>query len=284
MQHLSVELIGYAAAAASLYAANSKTIIPLRYAAIAANALAIIYSSNHGTYPTVMLNAVLLPLNAIRLRSMIKLIRDVDAAAKTDMNVDWLLKYMSPTQLKAGEVFIQARRHRRPGVLHPVRRGRDRRDRQDRRQRHAAGRNRPVHRRRPAHHDGALQDRRARRRPSRTTASRNCTSRTRSSASPCCAWWSRACTATNCSSPRWRRRRSECSRENRVAENAALLPLPFTGRGGEGVSLPQIFLPAPSLTLPRKRERGRRGRLWSLCGRRAQSSASRSMTAFFSRQ
>jgi CRP/FNR family cyclic AMP-dependent transcriptional regulator len=107
MQYLSVELIGYAAAAASLYAANSKTIIPLRYAAIAANALAIIYSSNHGTYPTVILNAVLLPLNAIRLRSMIKLIRDVDAAAKTDLNVDWLLKYMSPAQLKAGEVFIQ---------------------------------------------------------------------------------------------------------------------------------------------------------------------------------
>jgi len=107
MQYFSVELIGYAAAAASLYAANSKTIIPLRYAAIAANALAIIYSSNHGTYPTVMLNAVLLPLNAIRLRSMIKLIRDVDAAAKTDMNVDWLLKYMSPTKLKAGDILIR---------------------------------------------------------------------------------------------------------------------------------------------------------------------------------
>lgn len=107
MQHLSVELIGYAAAAASLYAANSKTIIPLRYAAIIANALAMIYSSNHGTYPTVILNAVLLPLNAIRLRSMIKLIRDVDAAAKTDMNVDWLLPYMSPTRFKAGDVFIR---------------------------------------------------------------------------------------------------------------------------------------------------------------------------------
>lgn len=107
MQHLSVELIGYAAAAASLYAANSKTIIPLRYAAIAANALAMIYSSNHGTYPTVILNAVLLPLNAIRLRSMIKLIRDVDAAAKTDMNVDWLLAYMRPTKFKAGDVFIR---------------------------------------------------------------------------------------------------------------------------------------------------------------------------------
>jgi hypothetical protein len=107
MQHLTVELIGYAAAAASLYAANSKTIIPLRYAAIAANALAMIYSFNHGTYPTVMLNAVLLPINAIRLRAMIKLIRDVDAAAKSDMNIEWLLAYMRPKEFKAGEVFIR---------------------------------------------------------------------------------------------------------------------------------------------------------------------------------
>jgi hypothetical protein len=107
MQHLAVELVGYAAAAASLYAANSKTIIPLRYAAIVANALAMTYSFNHGTYPTVMLNAVLLPINAFRLHAMLKLIRDVDAAAKSDMNVDWLLPYMRPKEFKAGEVFIR---------------------------------------------------------------------------------------------------------------------------------------------------------------------------------
>jgi CRP/FNR family transcriptional regulator, cyclic AMP receptor protein len=57
-------LIGVAAAAASLYTAQSKTIIPLRAAAIAANVFAMIYSFLHGTYPTFMLNSVLLPLNA----------------------------------------------------------------------------------------------------------------------------------------------------------------------------------------------------------------------------
>ena len=61
------ELVGVAAAIASLYAANSRTIIPLRVAAIAANALAMAYSGMHGTYPTFALNAVLLPLNAWRL-------------------------------------------------------------------------------------------------------------------------------------------------------------------------------------------------------------------------
>ena len=68
MQLQPTEIFGIAAAAASLYAAQSKTIIPLRWAAIAANAFAMIYSLLHGTYPTFALNAVLLPLNAWRLQ------------------------------------------------------------------------------------------------------------------------------------------------------------------------------------------------------------------------
>jgi CRP-like cAMP-binding protein len=100
------ELIGVAAAAASLYAAHSKTIIPLRVAAIVANLLAMVYSLTHGTYPTFMLNAALLPLNAWRLHAMIGLIRDIDAATKSDMNVDWLLPYTRPRHFKAGDVIM----------------------------------------------------------------------------------------------------------------------------------------------------------------------------------
>jgi hypothetical protein len=59
------EFFCIAAAAASLYAAYAKTIIPLRIAAIAANFLAMIYSLSHGTYPTFLLNAALLPLNGL---------------------------------------------------------------------------------------------------------------------------------------------------------------------------------------------------------------------------
>jgi CRP/FNR family transcriptional regulator, cyclic AMP receptor protein len=100
------ELIGVAAAAASLYAAHSKTIIPLRVAAIVANLLAMGYSLTHGTYPTFMLNAALLPLNAWRLRSMLGLIRDIDAATRSDMNVDWLLPYTRPRHFKAGDIVM----------------------------------------------------------------------------------------------------------------------------------------------------------------------------------
>jgi CRP/FNR family cyclic AMP-dependent transcriptional regulator len=101
------ELVGVAAAAASLYAAHSKTIIPLRVAAIVANALAMTYSLMHGTYPTVVLNALLLPLNAWRLRAMLGLIHEIDAATKGDMNVDWLLPYTRPQNFKAGDIIME---------------------------------------------------------------------------------------------------------------------------------------------------------------------------------
>jgi CRP/FNR family transcriptional regulator, cyclic AMP receptor protein len=100
------EFFGIAAAAASLYAAQSQTIIPLRAAAIVANILAMIYSLTHGTYPTFTLNALLLPLNAWRLNAMVSLIRNIDAAAKSDMNAEWLLPYTRPRSFKAGQILM----------------------------------------------------------------------------------------------------------------------------------------------------------------------------------
>lgn len=107
MESHYAEIVGVAAAAASLYAAHAKTIIPLRIAAVIANALAMAYSLSHGTYPTFVLNALLLPLNAWRLYQMIGLIRGIDAALKSDMNVDWLLRYMRPARYKAGDVMME---------------------------------------------------------------------------------------------------------------------------------------------------------------------------------
>jgi hypothetical protein len=106
-EHPYVELFGFAAAAASLYAFNARTIIPLRIAAIVANVLAIIYSGSRGTYPTVALNAILLPLNVVRLRAMWNLVHEVEAARKSDLNVEWLRPYMRPKNFKAGEFLMR---------------------------------------------------------------------------------------------------------------------------------------------------------------------------------
>jgi hypothetical protein len=107
MNSTYAEIVGVAAAAASLYAAHAKTIIPLRIAAVIANALAMAYSLSHGTYPTFVLNALLLPLNAWRLYQMIALIRGIDDALAGDMNVDWLLKYMRPKHYRAGDIMME---------------------------------------------------------------------------------------------------------------------------------------------------------------------------------
>jgi CRP/FNR family transcriptional regulator, cyclic AMP receptor protein len=106
MQPYSTEMIGIAAAGASLYAAYAKTIIPLRAAAVVANFLAILYCLSQGTYPILLLNAALLPLNAVRLYSMRKMIRDVGAAIKGDLSADWLLPYMRPERFNAGEIMM----------------------------------------------------------------------------------------------------------------------------------------------------------------------------------
>ena len=100
------EVFGIAAAIASLYAAHSKTMIPLRWAAIAANALAMVYSALHGTWPTFVLNAVLLPTNAWRLYAMLRLIGDIGRAIKSDVSADWLLPYARPKEFKAGDIMM----------------------------------------------------------------------------------------------------------------------------------------------------------------------------------
>jgi len=106
-QHYLTELLGFAAAGASLYATYVRTIIPLRIAAIVANALAMGYSFSHGTYPTFLLNAVLLPLNVVRLRSMAHLVREVEVATTHDLNVEWLRPYMRPQNFPPGEFLMR---------------------------------------------------------------------------------------------------------------------------------------------------------------------------------
>jgi CRP/FNR family cyclic AMP-dependent transcriptional regulator len=106
-EHYVAETIGFSAAAASLYAFWVRTIIPLRIAAIVANLLAMAYSASHGTYPTFLLNATLLPLNCVRLRDMWRLVHRVEAAAASDLNVEWLRPFMRPKVFRAGDLLIR---------------------------------------------------------------------------------------------------------------------------------------------------------------------------------
>ncbi len=62
-----VDLIGFAAAAATLATFAQTNMLPMRVAAIAANLLFITYGAVGPLYPVLVLHLVLLPLNAKRL-------------------------------------------------------------------------------------------------------------------------------------------------------------------------------------------------------------------------
>ena len=82
---------GYAAVVSSIVTCWMRTMIPLRIVSMVCNSCFIVYGFFGAVYPTLALNVLLLPLNALRLHQMRKLIRDVETAtAKDGPSIDWL--------------------------------------------------------------------------------------------------------------------------------------------------------------------------------------------------
>jgi CRP/FNR family cyclic AMP-dependent transcriptional regulator len=103
----SIELVGYAAAFLVLISFYMKTMIPLRYVAIASNAAYIIFGYSMGLHSMILLHAVLLPLNTSRLVQMKKLIRAVDEAAGGDLSMDWLMPFTTRKSFREGDVIAR---------------------------------------------------------------------------------------------------------------------------------------------------------------------------------
>ncbi len=101
-----IEAIGYMAAAANVFVFVSNTMIPLRIAAIAANALFAAYFYLKGYLPLFALNACMAPINVFRLRQMRRLISDVrqatQAASEGEFDYEWLRPYMKQVKLSEG--------------------------------------------------------------------------------------------------------------------------------------------------------------------------------------
>lgn len=101
------ELIGYAAAVCVFVTFYMKTMVPLRIAGIVSNVLFIAYAYDLLAYPVLILHLVLLPLNIIRLRQMLNLIRQIEAATKDDANMNWVKPFSSVQNVRAGEVLFR---------------------------------------------------------------------------------------------------------------------------------------------------------------------------------
>ena len=84
------EIAGYLAAVLVFLTFYMKTMIPLRIIGICSNSMFIIYGSLDGLYPVLVLHLILLPLNGLRLREMLRVTQQVRRAAQGDLNMDWL--------------------------------------------------------------------------------------------------------------------------------------------------------------------------------------------------
>ncbi len=83
-----------------------KTMIPLRWLAVASNVGFIVYGLLHPVPLMVALHAVLLPVNLFRVWQMIGLTRRVAASADAWQMDVWLRPYMRSRRLKAGDTVF----------------------------------------------------------------------------------------------------------------------------------------------------------------------------------
>jgi len=101
-----VMLVSAAAVILNIIGYMMKTMIPLRIVAMTTNCLFILWSSLAAVYPTLILNIILFPINALRFWQMKRLIRQVNEAANGDLSLDWLKPFTTKRHFDAGTTLF----------------------------------------------------------------------------------------------------------------------------------------------------------------------------------
>lgn len=102
-----VNIIAAAAVITNIIGYLMKTMIPLRMVAMTTNSLFIVYSAMATVYPTLILNCILLPINALRFFQMKRLIKQVNEAANGDLSMEWLKPFTTKKRFAAGTVMFR---------------------------------------------------------------------------------------------------------------------------------------------------------------------------------
>jgi len=84
-----------------------RTIVPLRVIGIVSNVFFIGYGALSGSAATFFLYLLSLPINIIRLRQMLNLVKKARLSAQGDLSMDWLRPFMSPRKYRNGEVLFR---------------------------------------------------------------------------------------------------------------------------------------------------------------------------------
>jgi CRP/FNR family transcriptional regulator, cyclic AMP receptor protein len=101
------EIAGYLAAGLVFLTFYMKTMVPLRIIGICSNCTFIMYGYLGGLYPVLILHFILLPLNGLRLREILRLARQISTATLGDLNMDWLKSFTSTRRAKSGDVLFR---------------------------------------------------------------------------------------------------------------------------------------------------------------------------------
>ncbi len=104
---LVIEVLGFTGAILAIAANAMKTMIPLRIANLVASVLFVIYGAVLPSYPQVLVHGVLVPVHAVRLRQMMRLIADVKKSARGDLALDALMPYSETRRFNAGETVFR---------------------------------------------------------------------------------------------------------------------------------------------------------------------------------
>ena len=83
-----------------------RTMVPLRVIGIISIVFFIGYGALAGAVATFFLYLLSLPINVIRLRQMLTLVKKARVSAQGDLSMDWLRPFMSPRKYKKGEVLF----------------------------------------------------------------------------------------------------------------------------------------------------------------------------------
>jgi hypothetical protein len=79
------------------------TMVPLRVANMAGCTFFATFGALSGNVATFLLYLLMLPINAVRLRQMLKLVKKARSATQGDMSMDWLKPFMTQRRYRRGD-------------------------------------------------------------------------------------------------------------------------------------------------------------------------------------
>ena len=94
-----IDMIGWAASAAVLATFCMNTMMPLRVLAIISNVLFCAFGALAHIFPVLILHAILLPVNVVRLVQIRRVVHGIQAAENSELSVQSLFPFMSRRKL-----------------------------------------------------------------------------------------------------------------------------------------------------------------------------------------